>query len=282
MGSKEDQDYAIAIAIADEHEKEKTLLNNVSATRSGSPTLEASEQDILRVPFFELLSSRWRNEGTVSVDIDPHILHACIAFAISNFQSPSLLLTKLSSSSNVDDLVDALDFLGMKLPIISSTAELAETEKRLRKGHSRRTSANAHSHEIPNRVSAKDAASEICFSIAKNSMDLSNDQFMKKQITIDILFIVSHPKAFGPRLRTHAWNIFQKCITLTLEQKKQFARWVTEEGLKCDLYKDGNESDGSSTDCECTRRRSTGSIHEDYQEFVWVSYPQGCESSNSF
>lgn len=114
------------------------------------------------------------------------------------------------------------------------------------------------SGDIHDRTGARDAAAKLCFSIIKQSLPMHENKVRKKVVT-DVLYVVSHAKTFGPRLRRHIWKTIESKVRLTPGQLKQFAEWVTEDALSLDFYShDDSDEEGSRTDCDCT----TGSIHE--------------------
>jgi hypothetical protein len=43
----------------------------------------------------------------------PKVLYACLSYAESGFQSPCLLLTKLSTTVTVEELLELVDYLGI-------------------------------------------------------------------------------------------------------------------------------------------------------------------------
>ena len=100
-----------------------------------------------------------------------------------------------------------------------------------------------------------DSASALLLSLTNRSLQV----FPTRNV-----YVVSHAKSFGPRLRSHLWHVFESMVSLTAGQERQFERWVTPEGLKFDLYVDSEDNDsdggdaGSHTDSDC----STGSLHE--------------------
>lgn len=203
------------------------------------------------------------DEGNILLDIHPESFYACIAYAHSAFMLQSLLLTKLSTGSgsgSVQELICTADHLGINIPTISTMDELVDLEKDLRNGKD-------DCEEGPDRSSARDAAARLCFSIAKGSIPMlssNENNKIKQKVVTDTLFIVSHQRIFGPRLRTHLWMEFEKVITLTDKQRsKQFAEWVSDDGLKYDFYCAGYNDEDSGTD--------GSSIHEEdhYEEYCY-------------
>lgn len=204
------------------------------------------------------------DDGNILLDIHPESFYACIAYAHSAFMLQSLLLTKLSTSSDgVQELIRTADHLGIKIPTISTMDQLVDLETDLRNGKD-------DCEEGPDRSSARDAAAKLCFSIAKGSIPLlsSNDNNkIKQKVVTDTLFIVSHQRIFGPRLRTHLGIEFEKVITLTDRQRnKQFAEWVSDDGLKYDFYCAGYDDEDSETGTDGS------SIHEDREQYLSYLY----------
>ena len=118
----------------------------------------------------------------------------------------------------------------------------------------------------PDRLGARNAAASIVCSFVQGSLNLQDNRIRQKVMT-DVLFIVSHAKTFGPRLRTHSWNEFERIVTLTNGQVKQFERWTSPDALKFDFNRDdendeNSENDDSQSDGEC----SSGLIHQYFDE----------------
>jgi len=90
------------------------------------------------------------------------------------------------------------------LPVVSGVEELKELEKRLKgvreQGWDKMTRHCYEPGDAPDRGGARDAA--LAFSLVRGTLNLSSNQISQKVHT-DVLFIVSHAKSFGPRLRTH-------------------------------------------------------------------------------
>lgn len=203
-------------------------------------------------------------EGLVCTDMKPKLLYACLSYADTGYGSPAVLLTKLSTLVAVEDLITMMDYLGIvhKVPLISTVEDLKGLELRLKNIKSETMEKVARrtyepSGDVPDRYAARDAAAELCFSMARSCLDLT-DQKIKAKVTTDVLFIVSHAKTFGPRMRTHVWNTFDELVGLTPKQRQnQFERWISMEALafECNEHvKTDHESDDakSETDGECS------------------------------
>jgi hypothetical protein len=193
------------------------------------------------IPVLEaLLSGRFpqkRNEdGVICTDMNPKTLYSCVAFAAGGSTQPHVLLTKLSrKESSVDKLVEMADYLCIDLPTVEDVIDLVDLEKKLKDIKQKEIMRVARrsyerSYEIPDRQGARDAAAVLCFTIAKQSLSQTNQ--IRSKLSNDVLFVVSHARTFGPRLRTHTWRAFESKFSLTSKQWKQFERWVSEEGLR--------------------------------------------------
>lgn len=53
-----------------------------------------------------------------------------------------------------------------------------------------------------------------------------------QKLTTDVLFVISHAKTFGPRIRNHVWKLSE---TIARPSMKDASKWVTEEALSFDL-----------------------------------------------
>lgn len=197
------------------------------------------------------------NFGHLCIDLDPKVLHACVSFGASGFGSPGLLLTKLSVSVEISELMTTADYLMIDMKTISSLKELKILELSLKDVKNETMWKVArHTYEptgdTPDRHGARDASAELCFSLNKQTLNL-NDNQIKSKITTDVLFVVSHAKTFGPRIRTHIWHEFQKVVSLTARQMRMFDEWVSDRGLKFDFNQyDDSDADSDHTDGDCS------------------------------
>ena len=233
---------------------------NVMVVVSRGLPVKGTEAAFRRIPYLQpILDGRFSQkkdeDGNIIIDVDPDSFYSCMAFAESSFKQPTLLLTTLSKKKNgVEDLISTADYIGIDIPYISTLDELLELEKALRdvKGETfvkiyRKT--YEPSGEIPDRMGARDAAATLCFSIAKQTLPISSNNKIHQKVVTDTLFILSHARTFGPRLRTHVWAEFQKVVTLTDKQRnKQFGQWISKDALEFDFYR--SESD-SGTEYAC-------------------------------
>jgi hypothetical protein len=109
---------------------------------------------------------------------------------------------------------------------------------------------NEQKIKIPDKRNARNAASILYFSLIKGTFDVTIQRIQQKVMT-DILFIVSHAKTFGPRIRTHVWKYFNQIVTLKSKQMALFERWITPNSLKYAIDRenhDDEDDDGSKTD----------------------------------
>ena len=174
----------------------------------------------------------------------------------------SFFKDNLSRKSHLSEVVEISDYLCQNLPFVNNITELITLEKRLKDVRPQRMTEIARRcyepGDCPDRFGARDAAAQLALSIVRGSLNLC-DHMISQKVRNDVLFIVSHARTFGPRVRSHVWKVFNETTSLTSKQQKQFDRWISEDGLSFDFYKDGND-DGSQTDGDC----STGSIHGYY------------------
>lgn len=175
-----------------------------------------------------------------------------------------MLLTKLSRKNNVSDIIALADFFLQPISVIDNIEELKKVEIRLRnvKGQEmERIARHCFAPGLaPDRLGARNAAACIVCSFVQGSLDLQDNRIRQKVMT-DVLFIVSHAKTFGPRMRTHAWNELKRIVLLTNGQQKQFERWTSPDALKFEINRDDENYD-SQSDGEC----SSGSIHHYFDE----------------
>jgi hypothetical protein len=223
-----------------------------------------------------------KDEGLVCTDMDPKLLYACLSFADTNYLSPAVLLTKLSKTIDVEDLLALLDYLGIedKISKVSTVEELKVLKVRLkdikRETLGRVARMHVPSGDIPHRDKARDAAVELCFSMARSCLDVTSNK-TKSKLTTDVIFVVSHAKTFGPRLRTHVWKTFDRIVTLTPNQReKQFSKWTSNEALAFECNQENDSDDTSSVGCsDVTDGDCSDGYIEKYDE---DSYFDGCYS----
>ncbi|KAL7575551.1 hypothetical protein ACA910_020127 [Epithemia clementina (nom. ined.)] len=255
---------------------------------SGTDGFVTISPDVLaKIPYFQpLLSGRWeKGDGGLSCSLKRNVLYACLAYAESNLKNPAVLLTKLESTSgSVPELIRAMEFLCLSVPKVSTLDELCQLEKALKDTKAEEMTKIARrtyerSYEIPDRCGARNAAAKLCFSLVQQSLDATNSNKIRSKIVNDVLYVVSHARTFGPRLRKHLWRTFEMIFTLTVKQQKQFDQWVAGDALDFDLHKDSDDKDerGSCTDGEGT----TGSIHQDDECYGSdEDYYDGCYMSD--
>jgi hypothetical protein len=168
--------------------------------------------------------------------MNPNLLYACLEYAKPAEKTTRVLLTKLYSKESVTELVEFTDYIALKLPTVSSVDELKELDKRLRDIRQETIEKAARktyyrTYDFPDRIGARDAAAILCFSLEKQTLSLSVHTVKQKIIT-DVLFVVSHAKTLGPRLRTHVWKSFSRrtCFHLQLSQWHTPPVWQTRRG----------------------------------------------------
>ena len=170
------------------------------------------------------------NDGRVCTHtMNPKALYPCLCFAESGFESPALLLTKSSKTVSVCKLLDLVEHLGLinEFHLLKDMDQLKALESKLKDIKeetfvrvARKT--YAPSGDIPDRLGARDAAAILCFSLARQTINLSlSNNHLRQKVQTDVLFVLSHAKTFGPRIRTNIWNEFNKLHSLTTKQMKQ-------------------------------------------------------------
>ncbi len=148
-------------------------------------------------------------------------------------------------SHNVKNIVDLSEFLCRSLPVVKDDDELKKLEERLKDVRK----SYYEPENVSGQVGARDEAARLAFSLVLGTIDLSTNKNRSK-VSMDVLFIGSHAKTFGPRLKTHVWRLFEGMVNLTAKQEKMYERWVSPEGLSFNHHNDGSSDDDSNTDGE--------------------------------
>lgn len=229
------------------------------------------KQVAMGIPYFEpLLSGRWSYDEYLPIDVEPSLMKLFVFYANNSYKESSVLLTKLSRKKRASDVVELSNYLCHNLPVVTNLQELKMLEERLKDVKQQELEKVARGcyepGHAPDRFGAREAGAQLAFSLVLNTLDLHNSQIRNKVVN-DVLFIVSHAKTFGPRLRTHIWRVFNEKISTTPKQMKQFDNWISEERLSFDCNRDSDAS-GSETDGNC----STGCISSDNDHNEYYGY----------
>jgi hypothetical protein len=180
---------------------------------------------LLETMFTTSFPQKRTTDGAIHVDLDPNLLKACVAFVETYKRRPARLFQALETSCSVEDLVLQSDYLLVDLPCISTFKQLLYLEKKIKK-------AKQKIWTFDEEDDAKDAVAILCISLARKSLQLNDkDQGIRQKVVNDTLFILSHARAFPPRLRTHLWQSLSAICTLTQNEQKMFEQWTTQEAL---------------------------------------------------
>lgn len=235
------------------------------STKDEKEILNVPVHVLEKIPFFHsLMSGRWNtktktNDNVINIDLEYKLLYPCISYAQSGYTEPSLLLTKLSRSVCGTMLNDLITMLCIDIPVVNDYESLSLLEINLRriKNETNYISKRTIQYYPCDRIGARNSAVIFYFSMMKGTLDIT-DQRIRQKIMTDVLFIVSHAKTFGPRIRTHTWKFFNTIVTLKKKQITLFERWITPYSLRYavdrnDDYNNNNEDNddddnGSKTD----------------------------------
>lgn len=222
--------------------------------------MTVSSSTVDKIPFLEALMAgrvnTIKNESDEPIiDRDPILVGAVLAFATSG--NPFHLFAKLPASSCAREMLAELDFFLVDPPTVRAVDDASfkhqlrdvsdEYDRICRRGPIERT-------RTADRHSARKAAAELAVGL---ELGKYNSVETRNQLYNSILFVLSHPRTFGPRLRHHVWQLASKNVQLTLRQRNALESWVDRlsddssdksdksiSSRSSDVY-DGYDSEGS-------------------------------------
>ena len=206
--------------------------DDVSITARGKTSI-ASSSVVPRLPNFEcLLSGQWKQSENKSIEADPSILKAFVSYS-DNLFCPSLLFTKPSRSKSVKGVIE----LAIFCVAVSLSWTIPKSWSNLRSVWRifvnkvwkiwQDTAMNLWMHLTI--VMLGTLRLSLPFFLSRGKLNLPSNQIRSK-VYNDVLFIVSHAKLFGPRLRTHVRRFFGGCSLLQPSRRRHPVNgWVLED-----------------------------------------------------
>ena len=185
----------------------------VQGGQPGGQLFKISTSVISKVPYLESIQSgRFpvttdpSDGAAVLVDpvFEPGCLQAILAYAHSGQHRH--LLSHLSSGAQVSQLLELWDFLAMP-------RQFAPLESLVLKDPFSRTTSRQ-----------EDAAVELILGLYAGVYDPKVAR-QRDIVYHKVLFIVSHPRTFGRRLRHHAFNAARELCAFTPKQMRQLDEW---------------------------------------------------------
>ena len=181
-----------------------------------------------KVPFLEALfadrvNTTKNGSGEPIIDRDPVLVKAVLNF-VSSGKALHLFGT-LPKTASARDMLQELDFFCVDPPEVralddaSFKQELKDVSDEYMKVCRRGPVEKVHSAD---REGARNAAAELAIGLERGSYNMSCHK-TRQQLFNCILFVVSHSRTFGPRLRWHLMALSRNlCLTskqlATLEQ----------------------------------------------------------------
>uniref|UniRef100_A0A7S1W5K9 BTB domain-containing protein n=1 Tax=Alexandrium catenella TaxID=2925 RepID=A0A7S1W5K9_ALECA len=167
-----------------------------------------------KVPFLDsLLADRIgtkKNEhGEPVIDRDPALVRAVLEFVSSG--DAMHLFTKLPKASSAKDMLVELDFFCVEPPAVrpisdkSFKTSLKDVKDEYQRVCKRGPIEKSYS---ANRFGARNAAAELAVGLESATYDLTNHR-IRQELYNSVLFVISHSRTFGPRMRHHILGVGQ-------------------------------------------------------------------------
>mmetsp|Transcript_150522 Transcript_150522/g.464471 ORF Transcript_150522/g.464471 Transcript_150522/m.464471 type:complete len:245 (+) Transcript_150522:107-841(+) len=218
-------------------------------------------QTAAAVPFLEaLLADRVntvKNEaGDPVIDRDPVLVKAVVQYATSGHALH--LFAKLPKTSSAKAMLTELDFFCLEPPPVHPMDDASfkqalkdvkdEYEKMCRRGPVEKTRS-------ANRFGARNAAAELAVGLETEKYDIAIGR-IRHQLYNNVLFILSHSRTFGPRLRHHVWAVAKSKVQFSPKQHSELQSWVDTD--------DEDSSDGSDRSVSSASGEYCGSSDYSY------------------
>ena len=161
---------------------------------------------ISKIPFLEALMAgrvnTVKNEsGNPIIDRDPMLVHAVVSYATSG--NPFHLFAKLPPSSSAKEMLAELDFFLVEPPKVraANDASFKRELKDVKDEYTRvcKRGPIERTHRA-NRHAARNAAANS-LAVGLELGKYEDSVITRNHLYNNILFILSHPRTFGPRLR---------------------------------------------------------------------------------
>ena len=215
---------------------------------SGQP-MTVSLTALSKIPFLEALMAgrvnTVKNEsGNPTIDRDPMLVHAVVSYATSG--NPFHLFAKLPPSSSAKEMLAELDFFLVEPPTVraANDASFKHELKDVKDEYTRTCKGGPieRTHRA-NRHAARNAAAELAVGLELGKYE--DSVITRNHLYNNILFILSHPRTFGPRLRHHIWELASSHLSFTDNQINRLRSWL-EEWEDSDHETDGSDRSEST------------------------------------
>lgn len=202
-------------------------------------SLDAEEEVLLKIPYFEALirvkdymKTNVSNSNTIQLDsaMQIEVLKHVLRFVTEGMNELVLLVSipLTFETTAITDLMCLIDFLGLTLNI-----DMDDIHERLTDVKDQ----DCFDDHKPNRYLARKTAASIVFGLHQNMFDLTAPK-EKSAMFNHILFVVSHYRSFGPRLRLRVYETAKEKCAFIAKQWNQIEEW----------YRKGDQDDIDETD----------------------------------
>ncbi|EFA75944.1 hypothetical protein PPL_10520 [Heterostelium album PN500] len=208
-------------------------------------------------PFFgPVLSGNFQvnkdENGILLLDLDPIIFNV----VLKSTKRMSSLLRSLPKDRDIGEVFRMMDYLMLKLDV-GDQWTLKDIYCRLKDNQTYVDKIARHCYETVkgNVPGAMDAATVLYLKLENNMIDWRNNT--TKSVAYNLfLYVISHPRVFGPRIRHHLWISIKNNLWYRISPKQQAAlpKWQPRNDRPDDESDYSKESDseddyyGSSDD----------------------------------
>ncbi|EGG19207.1 hypothetical protein DFA_02455 [Cavenderia fasciculata] len=188
---------------------------------------EESKETLQVIPFFVPIikgtfPTKKDEEGAILLNIDPTIFNVVLKAT----KRLSSLLRCLPKDRSIREVFNMMDYLLLKLDIDDWPLETINGKLKDNQDYVEKIARHCFTTVKGNAPGAMDAATVLYLKLETGAIDWNN--FKTKSVAYNLLlYVLSHPKAFGPRIREHTWISIQKNLwsKISVKQQAALSKW---------------------------------------------------------
>ena len=216
--------------------------------------LKVSNDVIDRVPFLKAqiglcnltFQKNTNDNNELLIDQDYFIVRAILRYVESG--NGMYLFTKLPCQFSATEILSVLNYFCIEYPSIRQLDDSSfKNQLKDVKDDVIKICRTVYETTKANRFGARNAAAEFAIGLEISAYDLTKNRTMNYVYNY-LLFIISHSRTFGPRLRHHIWNLAIKKINFTPNQNKELNRWISDVDDDSDSESDKSQSSDDDDD----------------------------------